>query len=123
MITSGNAAVSSIEKLSDGVYSLAISPDDNSTSAEITLSVLGSSVSTAYFLENFDDTPTTLTYEPQTPIFTSANQSRWTRGVYSEFLIKTENSLSLNIGDSPEWLDFDASSGCLLYTSPSPRDS
>ena len=112
-ITSGNASVSSIEKHSDGVYSLVITPDDNSTSAEITLSVLGSSISTAYFLENFVDTTIDLPYEPQTPVFISANQSRWTRGVYSEFLIKTENSLSLNISDSPEWLDFNASTGML----------
>ena len=29
------------------------------------------------------------------------------------FSLKTENSLSLNIGDSPEWLDFNASTGML----------
>ena len=112
-VTSGNASVSSIEKHSDGVYSLAITPDDNSTSAEITLSVLGSSISTAYFLDNFVDTTIDLSYDPQTPVFISANQSRWTRGVYSEFLIKTENSLSLNISDSPEWMDFNESTGML----------
>ena len=27
-----------------------------------------------------------------------------------------------NILDSPEWKNYKSSSGCLLYTSPSPRD-
>ena len=107
-ITSGNAVVSAIEKISEGIYTLAITPDNNTSSGLISLSILGSSVSSAYFLESFSDSSIDLPYDPQTPTFISPNKSRWTRGVYSEFPIKTQNALSLSITGVPQWMDFNA---------------
>ena len=81
-ITSGRE-VTAVLKDSPGVYSIYVSPDNNLTENNITLEILGSTLSTKYFNQAFADEQIELNYNPKEPTILSPEESHWIRGQYS----------------------------------------
>jgi hypothetical protein len=118
-ISTGNASLSSVTKSSTGEYLIEITPDNNTTFATITLDLDGSTVSTKHFGKTFpdsNDSSIDLIYDPQPPVFSSPNLSRWTRGIYSEFSVSASNYLFLSGTGFPDWLELNATTGILSGT-------
>ena len=112
-IPSANASIDSISKNSQGNYTIRVSPNDNTSLANISISIDGSGVSTMHFVESFNDASIDLVYNPQTPSILSPDFSKWTRGEYAEFLIEAQDHISLSSSGLPDWLDFNETTGLL----------
>ena len=112
-ITSANASLNSITKISTGEYLIVITPDNNESTTNISLLIDGSSITSKYFGETFENSSIALVYNPQLPLFSSPEISRWTRGVYSEFKIEANNHLTLSATGLPGWLEFNETTSIL----------
>ena len=66
-----------------GYYQFELSPDDNSSPANLFVKIDGSGVKTDGFGDTFHDANFSLAYNPETPVILSPSFSHWARGVHS----------------------------------------
>ena len=69
-------------------------PDDNTTDANITVTVDDTSVSTLHFGETFSSEPEVIEYRPKTPQFLSEDHSYWVRNQFSEFQVVAKRAFN-----------------------------
>ena len=106
-------ATASVSEVSSGIYEITVTPDDNATDTNINLSINGSTISTQYFGNSFQDADINLSYTPQAPVINSDDYSHWIRGHYSEFTVIAQNHRDINISGLPQWMEFNNTTGIL----------
>ena len=97
-----------------GHYQFELSPDDNSSSANLFVKIDGSGVKTDGFGDTFQDANFSLAYNPETPVILSPSFSHWARGVHSSFAIHTSDATSVVVSALPSGLEYNASSNRIV---------
>ena len=76
-----NGSATNLSKIENGIWTFALSPDNNATSTNIEIEIAQGSITTAIFGEIFPETNATVSYNPQTPAITSSSTSHWEVGL------------------------------------------
>ena len=105
-----NATISNLTQMGTGHYQFELSPDDNSSPANLFVKIDGSGVKTDGFGDTFQDANFSFDYNPQNPVILSSTFSHWARGVHSSFAIHTLDASSVALSALPSGLEYNASS-------------
>ena len=116
-ITSPGASTSNLVSLGTGHFQFELTPNDNASIQNLTVSIDGNLIKTEDTNESFENGNLTFTYDPQVPLVTSSAHSNWARGSYSSFQLNVENASSVTLSTLPAGIEFNATAN-LLHGSP-----
>ena len=102
-----NATGTAPTKISDGVYEVGLTPNDQTSPAAMNLSVTGTGISTL-FNEAFALTNSLVTYDVQPQVWTHLLVSYWAKGSPESFKIDASYAASVTTGSLPRGLEFNA---------------
>jgi hypothetical protein len=100
-ITNSGASASNLVSLGAGHFQFELTPDNNASTQNLTVSIDGSLIKTEDANESFENGNLTFTYDPQVPLVTSSAHSYWARGSYSSFQLNVENASSVTLTTLP----------------------
>ena len=114
VVTSGSAT--NLSKTENGIWTFDLSPDDNSSSANILVEVLQGSITTATFGDIFPETNASIPYSPQPPFISSSETSHWEVGLAGTFVIQASDATNLTVSGLPAGLEYNASARTIAGT-------
>ncbi|MEC7628228.1 MAG: LamG-like jellyroll fold domain-containing protein, partial [Verrucomicrobiota bacterium] len=103
-----NGSATNLSKIENGIWTFALSPDNNATSTNIEIEIAQGSITTAIFGEIFPETNATVSYNPQTPAITSSSTSHWEVGLPGSFAIQASDATALSVAGLPGGFEYNA---------------